>query len=232
MSLRRSLKAAPEDVEGNSDGIFVIEAIGPHPRRPGRFEIVINGRAVGPLSIHVIDRAEVRLGETTQHVVDLITADASHTHVRDRALNMLAFRARSSRELARALVQKGEAADVVDAVVARLTEEGLLDDAAFARAFTRSKAVGARQSTRRVLQGLARKGVARDVGAAAVAQVVSEEGIDQQAIVLEAARKKLRTLTSLEPIVRKRRLYGFLARRAYEMEHIRAAMSELATELR
>ena len=232
MSLRRIVEPTCEAVDCGENGTFVIEAVAVHPRRPGRFEIIVNGRAIGPVSINIIDHADVRVGKTTQRIVDMIEADAVHTHVRDRALNMLAFRARSARELARGLVRKGESAEIVDAVVARLVEDGLLDDAAFARAFTRSKAVGARQSTRRVLQGLARKGVARDVGAAAVAQVVDEEGIDQQEIVREAARRKLRSLSGLEPIVRKRRLYAFLARRAYEMEHIRTVMAELAGELR
>jgi regulatory protein len=112
-----------------------------------------------------------------------------------------------------------------------LKEQGFLDDAAFAQSFARAKVVGASQSRRRVQQELSRKGVARDVSDAAIDVVFEEEGVDAFAIVAEAARKKLRSLAKLEPAVRKRRLYGFLARRGYDGEHIRSAMKIAGEEL-
>jgi regulatory protein len=137
---------------------------------------------------------------------------------------MLALRGRSSRELARSLVRKGEEKAHVDWAVARLQEQGLLDDAAFARTFTRSKVVGGKQSRRRVEQDLTRKGVSRTVASEAIADVFEEEAIDQRAIVEEAARKKLRSLSGLEPAVQRRRLYAFLARRGYDLDDIRVAV--------
>jgi regulatory protein len=137
---------------------------------------------------------------------------------------MLALRARSSSELARSLVRKGEEKANVDWAIARLLEQGLLDDAAFARALTRSRVVGGKQSRRRVEQELARKGVARSVAGEAISDVFEEEAVDQRAIVEEAARKKLRSLSGLDPAVQRRRLYGFLARRGYDLDDIRAAI--------
>jgi regulatory protein len=152
--------------------------------------------------------------------------------VYDRALTMLAFRARSSAELARLLVRKGEPKELVARAVDRLQEQGLLDDAAFAQSFTRAKVLGARQSKRRVQQGLAKKGVARDVSDAAIATVFEEESVDQSAIVEAAARKKLRSLVRLEPAVRRRRLYAFLARRGYDADDVRKVMEAVGEELR
>ena len=161
-----------------------------------------------------------------------IAGEAAQLKVYDRALNMLAFRARSSAELARSLVRKGEPKELVDRAVARLQEQGLLDDAAFAQSFTRAKVLGAQQSRRRVQQDLARKGVARTVSDAAIATVFAEEGVDQRDVVVQAARKKLRSLTKLDPVVRRRRLYAFLARRGYDGEDIRQAMEAVGEELR
>ena len=144
---------------------------------------------------------------------------------------MLAFRARSSAELARALVRKGEEKPHVDWAVERLQEQGLLDDAAFAQSFTRAKVLGAKQSRRRVQQDLARKGVNRAVTDAAIETVFEEEGVDQREIVEEAARKKLRGLRGLEPSVRRRRLYAFLARRGYDADDIRLAMEAVGSAL-
>src|SRR2546423_9821830 len=209
-----------------------ITAITPNPRHPGRFEILVDDRSFATLSLDAIERLHLVVGGAIEGRVERIVAEAAQLKVYDRALNMLAFRARSSAELARSLVRKGEPKELVDRAVVRLQEQGLLDDAAFAQSFTRAKVLGAQQSKRRVQQDLARKGVARQVTDAAIATVFEEEEIDQRDVVEQAARKKLRSLKKLDPTVRRRRLYAFLARRGYDGEDIRRAMEAVGEELR
>ena len=62
--------------------------------------------------------------------------------------------------------------------------------------------------------------------------VFEEEGVDQRAVVEEAARRKLRSLLKLDPAVRRRRLYAFLARRGYDGDDIRNAMAAVGVELK
>jgi regulatory protein len=193
--------------------------------------VIVDGTAIATLSIDIIERLQLAVGRDVTALTERIAFAAAQLKVYDRALNMLAFRARSSAELARTLVRKGEERVHVDRAIERLKEQGFLDDAAFARSFAHAKVVGASQSRRRVQQELARKGVARDISDAAIDVVFDEEGVDAQAIVDAAARKKLRSLAKLDPAVRKRRLYGFLARRGYDGEHIRAAMKIAGEEL-
>jgi regulatory protein len=50
--------------------------------------------------------------------------------------------------------------------------------------------------------------------------------------VARAARKKLRSLAKLDSVVRRRRLYAFLARRGYDGEDVRWAMEVVGEELR
>jgi regulatory protein len=144
--------------------------------------------------------------------------------VYDRALNMLAFQPRSARDLRRRLVLKGEEPALADAAVARLLERGLLDDADYARQLTRSKVLGGGVSKRRVQQELFKKGVARETADAAIAEVYEDEQVDEQSLVDDAARKKARSLSKLDPETRRRRLYGFLARKGYDGDKIRGAM--------
>jgi regulatory protein len=210
----------------------LITAIVPAPRHPGRFEVLVDARSYATLSLDAIERLGLTVGGDVTGREERIAAEAAQLKVYDRALNMLAFRARSSAELARSLVRKGEPKELVDRAVARLTEQGLLDDAAFAQSFTRAKVLGAGQSKRRVQQDLARKGVARGVTDIAIATVFEEEGVDQGAVVEQAARKKLRSLLKLDPIVRRRRLYAFLARRGYDGDDVRRAMEAVGEELR
>jgi len=205
----------------------VISAIVPALRPAGRFSVLVDGREYAILSLEAIERLGLVVGRSPDGLEEAIALEEARLHSYDRALNMLAFRGRSSTELARSLIRKGEEKAHVDWAIARLLEQGLLDDAAFARAFTRAKVVGGKQSRRRVEQELARKGVSRSIAGEAIQDVFEDEAVDQRAIVEEAARKKLRSLAGLEPVVRRRRLYAFLARRGYDLDDIRAAIESV-----
>lgn len=209
----------------------VISGIVPVQRPAGRFAILVDGRERAVLSLDAIERLGLVVGRPIASLEEAIDLESARLHSYDRALNMLAFRARSSSELARSLIRKGEEKAHVDWAIARLQEQGLVDDAAFARAFTRSRVVGGKQSRRRVEQELARKGVSRSVAGEAIVDVFEEEAVDQRAIVEEAARKKLRSMAGLEPAVQRRRLYAFLARRGYDLDDIRAAIESAGSTM-
>ena len=138
----------------------------------------------------------------------------------ERALDMLEARARGVDELKRLLLRKGEPAADVDAALERLAQAGLIDDAHYARQLARTKALGAGMSRRRIQQELTRRGVARDVSSRAIADVFDEEGVDEAAAMERVARKKLRTLATLDSATQRRRLYAFLARRGYDSDDI------------
>ncbi len=207
-----------------STPVPIVTAIVAHPRHAGRFELEVDGVSAASLSLDSIERLQLVVGGSVEGKEDQIATEAARFKIHRRALNMLAVRAHSSAELARSLVRKGELRVHVDTVILRLQEQGLLDDAAFAASYTRTKVLGANHSRRRVQQDLARKGVARAVTDAAIAVVFIEESVDQRALVESVARRKLRSLENLDPVARRRRLYAFLARRGYDADDIRRAM--------
>ena len=140
---------------------------------------------------------------------------------------MLEARSRGVVELRRLLIKKGEPEVDVDAAIARLKASGILDDTNFARQLTRSKAIGAGLSRRRIGQELARRGVSRDVSDEAIEAVFEEEGIDEAQSIDRVARKKLRMLTKVDDATRRRRLYAFLARRGYDNDDIARVLQTL-----
>lgn len=229
MVLIRQLTSAERHDDGALD-MDLITAIVPAPRPAGRFAVMVDGREAAVLSLDAIERLQLAVGRSVAGKANAIQLEVARLRTYDRALNLLAFRARSSAELARSLARKGEEPATIDWAVARLREQGLLDDAAFARAFTRARVVGGKQSRRRVEQELTRRGVPRPVGTEAIDAVLEEEAVDQHAIVLDAARKKLRSLAGLDPVVRRRRLYAYLARRGYELDDIREAMAAVGAQ--
>ena len=84
----------------------------------------------------------------------------------------------------------------------------------------RSKAVSGGLSKRRVQQELAKRGVTREISDEAIETVFVEEGVDEEASIERVARKKLRSLSSVDAPTRKRRLFSFLARRGYDSDAI------------
>ena len=143
------------------------------------------------------------------------------------ALNLLSARPYSTQALHRKLIQKEyPAADAADAI-GRLVDNGLLNDAKYAEQYARSKIVSSGVSKRRLSQDLYRKGIKGDVATAAIANVIADEEIDTAAIVEKVARKKLAQLGDLEPPVLRRRLFGFLARRGYDLDEIKRVVSSL-----
>jgi len=208
-----------------------VTAIDESGRKPGRFDLVLDDGTAVIVSVDIIEQLRLRVGvELDGPGTARMLAAAGALRTYDRAVTLLAFRARTGQELRRRLVQNGEPAEFADAAVASLHERGLLDDADYARQFVHSRMVGKGVSRRRVQQELARRGVARDTADEAVDSVLANEEVDEIGVVERAARKKLRSLQSVDLQTRRRRLHAFLARRGYDSDVIRAALTIVLAE--
>jgi regulatory protein len=144
------------------------------------------------------------------------------------ALNLLSARPYSTSALHRKLIQKQYSAADADDAIRRLVDNGLLNDAKFAEQYARSKILSTGASKRRLQQELFRKGIKGDVATTAIASVLESEEIDPAAVVERVAKKKLAQLGGLDPLVVRRRLFAFLARRGYDVDEIKAVVSRLA----
>lgn len=148
---------------------------------------------------------------------------------KDICLRLLTARPRTRVELAQALARKGVDADVVEQVLSRLDEVGLVDDAAFAEVWVRSRHNYQGLSRRALAHELRRKGVADESAAEALASVDSEA---EEERARELVRKKLRGLGSVDEAAKVRRLVGMLARKGYsEGLAYRVVKDEVRTSL-
>jgi regulatory protein len=206
----------------------IVTGITDAARKDGRFVVLVDGRPFATVSLDIIARLELHVGdELSEAQTAVLEREAAALRTYDRAINMLAFQARSSRDMRRRLVQKGEEPALVDAAIERLQASGLIDDAQYARQVARSKLLGAGASKRRLQQELFKRGVERGTADEAIAEVIEEEDVDEDAAVREVAEKKLRTLQKEDAPTRRRRLYGFLARRGYDGDVIRRALADV-----
>ena len=110
------------------------------------------------------------------------------------------------------MLRKGIEEDVADQVLGRLDKVGLIDDAAFAELWVRSRHTHQGLGRRALATELRRKGVADDVAAAAMATVDADAEEDR---ARQLVRKRLRSLSGADEAARIRKLVGMLARRGY-----------------
>ena len=93
---------------------------------------------------------------------------------KERALQLLGYRDRSSVELARKLGDSGYQQDAVRPIVERFIELGLVDDKRFAEAWVRTR-VASGYGSRRIARELAKKGVAASIAETALHTECPEE---------------------------------------------------------
>ena len=207
---------------------LIVSALSETPNRSGRYRVAINGVDIGDVTIDFVADAGVREGTTiTREQAVEVVAAAHRTAVLDKALDLLAVRARSSRDLGLRLRRAGAQGPDISWAVARLVAQGFVDDAAYARGVARAKALAGGVSRRKVITVLRQKGVAQDVATAAIDETLSEVDHDEYGAALAAAEKRMRALGSLEPAKRRQRLYAFLARRGYESDIVRRVLAEV-----
>lgn len=150
---------------------------------------------------------------------------------REVCLRLLTVRSRTRAELHQALLRKGFEEEVADQVLSRLDEVGLVDDAAFAELWVRSRHTYQGLGRRALAAELRHKGVNDDVAAAAVSTVDSQAEEERAG---ELVRKRLRSMHNVDEAARVRKLVGMLARRGYSQglafqvvrEELRAAGQE------
>ncbi len=143
-------------------------------------------------------------------------------------LGLLDVRARTRAELAAELRRRAVPEQSATAVLDRFTELGLVDDAAFAESFARSRHTERGHAGRAIAVALRRRGVTDDVIADAIAEHV--DPASEAAAAVELARTKLARMGDVDPATATRRLSGLLARRGYDSSVTFAAIRVVLSE--
>jgi regulatory protein len=188
----------------------VLTALKP-TRQRGRFAVHVDGAFAFAVSEAFVARNGLHEGRLyTEADYEALRGAARSEAALTHAYRLLAHRLRSEAELRRRLHEKGHTADLTDALISRLTEEGLVDDRAFARAFVSDKVK---------LSGWGRERIARDLGRAGL----SDEIVQAAVAHLEEADEYERAMAALgrhgpprPPLDKARkRAYDFLSRRGF-----------------
>jgi regulatory protein len=131
---------------------------------------------------------------------------------RSICLRALTGAAKTRQQLADLLAKRGIPDEVAESVLDRFGEVGLIDDAAFARAWVTSRQSGRGLARRALKAELRAKGVDGEVAEEAVALVDDQ---DEWAAARRLVQRRLPGLRRVDRATAERRLVGMLARRGY-----------------
>jgi regulatory protein len=131
---------------------------------------------------------------------------------RQVCLRLLTLAPQTRAQLADAVKKRGVPDDVAEEVLGRFADVGLIDDAAFARAWVESRHHGRGLSARALSAELRRRGVDDDQIRAAVDELGPDDEVETAKLLVA---RKLAATRGMPPQARTRRLAGVLARKGY-----------------
>jgi len=137
--------------------------------------------------------------------------------------DLLAARPRTQEELRQALRRKGFDAELGETLLGRLDQAKLVDDAAFAEQWVRSRHAYQGLARSALVAELKRKGVDTEVAARAAGEIDRES---EEERARELVRKRLRSMSGLDEQTATRRLLGTLARKGYSQGMAYAVVRE------
>lgn len=178
-------------------------------KNPGRVNVYLDGEFAFGLSRIVaawLRIEQVLSEEDIHHLQEREIKEAAS----QAAQRLLGYKPRSAEELRQRLRRKGFAEAVVDETVARLRENGQLDDRQFAADWVENQSVFRPRGRRLLKYELHHKGVDESSIQQALETASSEEDLAYQ-----AASRKARLLSGLEKQEYRRKLIEFLARRGF-----------------
>jgi len=213
------------------------------PLRPRGLKVLIHLDRGEPLEVMLESLERHRLG-----VGDLLPPDKcrrllnddADIRVRDAALNLISYRARTRAELRRRLWQKGFPPARIDPCLDRLQERGFIDDGAVAQAFVRDRLLHKPKGKAALSSELRAKGVEGELATQSIDRVFEAAETDDLSLAREVARKwvarqnigMLAALVSGSPSPdrdkARRRLHGYLSRRGFRGEALSAGMAAAA----
>ena len=133
-------------------------------------------------------------------------------------LKMLARRELSETQLRQRLTRRGHLEDAVDAAIARLKDERALDDGRVAAAIARTATTLRHRGRLRVTRQIESSGIDRTTARRAVDEVFAE--VDEETLLLDALRRRLRGRDAIADDAEFRRLFRYLIGQGFEADAV------------
>src|SRR6266849_2701863 len=146
----------------------------------------------------------------------------------DAAVKILMRRAHSVSEMKKALIRRTADEDLIQKVLARLKQNGYIDDARYAKQFTRQRTEGRKQGKFRVARDLRARGVPDRHIDAALKE--SAEQNDEATMVRQRIERKLRVFRGAIDEKKMASIYSSLLRAGFSADVVRRELKAITKE--
>ncbi len=196
-------------------------------RREKRVNVYLDGEFALSLAAEVVLKEGLHTGQeiTVAELTALADADRQQRCL-NAAGRFLAYRPRSQAEVRQRLQKRGFEEIYITRTLNKLKEQGLVDDAAFARYWIDNRESFSPRSRRLTRLELLRKGLAKDI----IEDVLA--GLDEGDSAYRAALSKARHLSPADYEDFRKRLGAYLARRGFNYDIVRATVARVWEECR
>jgi regulatory protein len=193
--------------------------------REKRVNVHLDGKYAFSLLAEVVLKEGLRVGqELSDEQIEKLTGTDRYQRCLNAATRFLGYRPRSEAEIKQRLQKHGFDGKLTDKALARLKEQGLVDDTAFARFWIDNRESFSPRSRRLTKLELQRKGLGNDI----IEQVVGE--VDDNDSAYRAALSKARRLSPSDYQVFRRRLGEHLGRRGFGYDVIKDTVERVWKE--
>jgi len=193
--------------------------------REKRVNVFVDDRFAFSLGAEVVAKEALQVGQelSTSQVEALARTDHFHRCF-NAASHYLGYRPRSESEVRGRLQRRGFDGDCIEAVIAKLREQGVVDDVAFAQFWKENRESFSPRSRRLTKLELRRMGVVNDI----IDHVVDD--VDDGDNAYRAALSKTRHWTLFDYASFRHRLGEYLRRRGFDYEVINHTVERIWRE--
>jgi len=190
-----------------------------------RVNMFLDNRFVCSLEAEIVIKEDLQVGQVLSvSQIEALTGSNHFYRCLNAAIHYLSYRPRSEFEIKERLRRRGFDDNTIESVIAKLREQGLVDDASFARFWQENRDSFSPRSQWLTKLELKQKGVTDDI----IAQVI--DAIDDDDSAYRAALSKAQRLSQADYQSFRRRLGEYLKRRGFGYGVINHAIERLWSE--
>ncbi len=192
-------------------------------RKKGFYLLQADEGAAFPVDEELILKYGLRSGiQLPRNKLTELRSEGEFQYLKRKALDLLARRRHSEKELFNKLKYTPIYGRHAEAVINKLKELGYIDDTAFASALIHTTLIGGAKGKMLIKRKLRQKGVSQAVADKALASEL--EDYDELQAAIDIVRKKIKSLKDVPQLKAKQRLAMLLYGRGFDWETINAAL--------
>jgi regulatory protein len=162
--------------------------------------------------------------EISENTLDEVKRFDEYQFAKKSALDFLAYRIRSRKEIVDKLKAKKISAETIEKTIAHIEKLGLINDEEFAKLLVQSS-TGKNPSGKSVIrQKLYKKGISKDIIEKVITETFNEK--KELTLVLDIFSKYKKKLAGLDKIHKRKKMFEHLARKGFDFDIINEVLNQ------